>query len=99
MTDAALSTAQAALSKSIEALTQVQMHEKECARRYQEAATAMGLVHAKLDTLLEQQHIQRGKSDQNRVLLGGIPNALWASIIGACVAGAAILGGLLTAKH
>lgn len=77
----ALSVAQAAQLKAIEALTQVAAHERECARRYQEQARAQEEMNEKLDMLLEQNNLARGRAERNQVLLGGIPNAFWVAVI------------------
>lgn len=95
----ALSVAHAALLKATEALSKVQSHEQECARRYSENAAA--LIGIKADTqrrheenaetlgemkrdireLLDQNNAAKGRAEQNRVILGGIPNALWVAVI------------------
>jgi hypothetical protein len=80
MTDA-LSIAQAAARDATTALTMVSQHEKECARRYQDTAIQMAAMDEKLDRLLDKSAIQQGRQEQNRVLLGGIPNAFWATAI------------------
>lgn len=98
MTDA-MSVAQAAALDARTAMTQIAGHERECARRYAESATALATVDQKLDSLLEQSGIQRGKSEANRALLGNIPNALWQVVIAGCGAGAVVLATQLLKGH
>lgn len=94
MTDA-LSVAQAALVKASEAMVQIAAHERECARRYEESAAQTVRTNEKLDTLIEQGGLARGRAEKNKELLGGIPNAFWVAVISlvssAFVAGATFL--------
>jgi len=90
MTDA-LSVAQRALEKAIEAMTQIGSHERECARRYEEAAEAQKQNAEKLDLLLRASGVAEGRASVVRGLLSGLPNAFWTVVITLAGSGVTIL--------
>jgi hypothetical protein len=98
MTDA-LPIANAALIKATEAMTQVNSHERECARRYHETAKEMTAIRQSLDLLVIQNAEARGKAAAVKKLVSGIPNAFWNVMISLCAGGVVAFFTILLKPH
>ena len=92
MTTDALSVAHAALTKASEAMAQIAAHERECARRYEQTAAEHTRQHmenvrtlqemdSKVDELLCQANMAKGRSEASSKLFGGIPGAFWQVVL------------------
>lgn len=91
--------ASTALVEANRAITMVTSHLQECARRYADGAKALDDLNRKVDMVLEQMALARGKAEANRVLLGGIPNAFWAAVIALASGGVVALSTMLLKPH
>ena len=99
MTDDALAAAQAAALEARAAVTQIFAHVRECERRYQELNGQYERMNEKLDRLIEQGGIAKGRSEQNAMLLGGLPNAFWVAVISLLSGGVVSLATMLLKPH